>query len=228
MDSAFRRWRALAVLQEVARRGSITRAAEALYVSQPSVSQQLRLLEEELGVELFQREGRGLELTDAGRLVLRHAQAVFDQVRAMEDSLGDLASGEAGNIHLAAGLGSGGYVLAPLIGRYHREHPGVFFHLEVLEAKALQESVSHGRVDAGVTLGINLSRDLVATTLYNDELLTVIPRDHPLSGRPGSVDPAELEEYSLFLPPPARAPNRWMCSIARTLSVRTATSRSAW
>ena len=134
MDSAFRRWRALAVLQEVARRGSITRAAEALYVSQPSVSQQLRLLEDELGVELFQREGRGLELTDAGRLVLRHAQAVFDQVRAMEDSLGDLASGEAGNIHLAAGLGSGGYVLAPLIGRYHREHPGVFFHLEVLEA----------------------------------------------------------------------------------------------
>jgi DNA-binding transcriptional LysR family regulator len=168
----------LAVVEE----GSVTRAASRLHVAQPSLSQTLRALEGELGVELFHRVGRGLRLSAAGQALVGPARSVLSAIDAARGAVGEVAEVLAGTLQIAALATLAVDPLAALIGRFRREYPGV--------AVRVQEPNSTAGVGAMVREGVcelGLARlplprdDLRARELGRQELLFVLP--------PGTVPP---------------------------------------
>src|SRR2546423_7296631 len=122
----------LKVLREVARRGSFSAAAEELSYTQSAVSQQIAALEQEADAKLLERGPRGVRLTDAGRALVEHSEAIFARLAAAEAELDDIAGLRAGRLRLAS-FSSAGATLAPLAaGLFRQRHPGI--RMELVEA----------------------------------------------------------------------------------------------
>ncbi|MFN8635592.1 MAG: LysR family transcriptional regulator, partial [Chloroflexota bacterium] len=131
---------------EVVRRGTVSRAAEALNVTQPALTARLHGLERELGEVLFARSGRGVRLTDAGRAFLPHAERALLALADGRASVADLASGRAGKLVLGATGSVSSYVLPKVLKRFRTEHPRVELtvrtgHSEQVLELVLAESV---------------------------------------------------------------------------------------
>ena len=110
---------------EVARRGSVSRAAEALYVTQPTLTARVKGLEQELDAKLFIRSQRGMRLSDAGRAFLPYAERTVDTVSSGRRLLAELARGESGQLALGAAPAVSTYVLPRILTRFRRTHPKV-------------------------------------------------------------------------------------------------------
>src|SRR3954451_5360095 len=110
---------------EVARQGSVTRAAEALYLSQPSVTGRLQAIESELGEPLLVRTPRGVRLTDAGREFLLHAERAVRAYRDGQAALGELRQARSGRLLLGAAPAVSTYFLPSVLKRFAGQHPGV-------------------------------------------------------------------------------------------------------
>src|SRR2546423_4470196 len=124
--------RRMRVLREVARQGSFSAAADALSYTQSAVSQQIAALEQEAGAKLLERGPRGVRLTDSGRALVEHSEAIFARLAAAEAELDDIAGMRAGRLRLAS-FSSAGATLAPLaVGTFRQRHPEV--RMELIEA----------------------------------------------------------------------------------------------
>src|SRR3954469_20446291 len=124
--------RRLKVLREVAARGSFSAAADALSFTQSAVSQQVAALEREAGTKLLERGPRGVRLTDSGRALVEHSEAILARLAAAEAELEDIAGLRAGRLRLAS-FSSAGATLAPLAaGTFRASHPGI--RMELVEA----------------------------------------------------------------------------------------------
>src|SRR4051812_25965997 len=124
--------RRMKVLREVARQGSFSAAAEALSYTQSAVSQQIAALEQEAGTQLLERGPRGVRLTDSGRALVEHSEAIFARLAAAEAELDDIAGLRAGRLRIAS-FSSAGATLAPLaVGTFRGRHPGI--RLELAQA----------------------------------------------------------------------------------------------
>src|SRR5438876_2675039 len=111
------------LLVEIDRRGSLSAAASAIGIGQPSASQHLRLLETAAGQRLVERNGRGSSLTEAGRILAARAAQALASLGAAEEELGALAGLETGTIHLGASTAPGVYLLPDTLGCFRRDHP---------------------------------------------------------------------------------------------------------
>ena len=188
----------LAVVEE---RG-VTRAASRLHVSQPSLSQTLRALEGELGVELFHRVGRGLKLSAAGQALIGPAREVLSAIDTARGAVGEVAEVLAGTLQIAALATLAVDPLAELIGRFRREYPGVVVRVQEPDSTAgVGAMVREGVCELGFARLPLPREDLRAHELGRQELLFVLPPETPLPGS-GALAAATLRDIPLVVSPP--------------------------
>lgn len=166
--------------------GNMTRAAQALAVSQPALSSHLRRLETELGVALFHRRARGLSLTAAGEAFRSHAHDCLQALDAGREALGSLGSLEGGTLAIGGGATSTNLLLPPLITRFHARYPGVRFTIREAPSRTIADAVAAAELDLGiVTLPVPSAAGarLAVEEWLIDELVLLPPPDHPLRAR---------------------------------------------
>src|SRR3954452_12709622 len=153
--------------------GSFTAAAESLHMAQPSLSEQIRRLEDELGVALFQRAGRGLVLTEGGRALRPHAERTLADVEAARASVVEVRELRGGTAEFGTWGTSRYYFGVDLVADFRRRHPGVRIRLVGQNSSEVVESVHAGRLEAGaVALPID-DRGLEVHPVLRDELVYV-------------------------------------------------------
>src|SRR6266536_2684203 len=181
---------------EVARRGNLSRAAEALYVSQPTLTARLKALESELGEQLFVRTRRGMRLTEAGEAFLPYAEHTEQAITDGRERLGELRRGIMGKLVLGAPPTVSTYALPALLARFTAEHPGVRLTVMTGTSEEVLELVLHDRVQIGLMRALG-SAEVDAVPVYSDSLLAVVSPGHRLAGR--EVRLAELAGEPLVL-----------------------------
>jgi LysR family cys regulon transcriptional activator len=170
---------------------NITGAAERVYKTQPGVSKQLRLLEEELGVPLFDRSGRQISgLTAAGRAVLDLAECTLDNIEAIHRVTAEFNDPGRGDLAIATTHTQARYVLPPVIRAFRRQYPNLALHLHEGSPAQIAELAASGAVDFAIaTESLHLFDDLVMLPCYRWNRSVVVPRGHPLE----MVKPLTLE-----------------------------------
>jgi LysR family transcriptional regulator, salicylic acid-responsive activator of bsdBCD len=142
--------RQLAYFLAIAEEGNITRAAERLHIAQPPLSQQLKLLEEEFGVVLMERNTRKIQITDAGRLLQTRAKQILELTEKTAKELKDLKEGFQGTLSIGT-ISSAGETLLPLkIQSFHEKYPGVDFHIRESGTFEILELIKGGVVELGI------------------------------------------------------------------------------
>lgn len=173
--------RQLEAFVEAARRGSISRAAQTLYLTQPSLTQRVRALEQEVGQQLLVRSRQGVRLTPAGRLFLPRAETALAALRRGESELKEMREATGGGLALTAAPDVAGYALPAALGRFTREHPGVDVFLNVANSLAAATAVLTDEAELAL---VNRPVDfphLRGTALYEERLLPVAAPSHPLA-----------------------------------------------
>ena len=166
---------------EVARLGSVSRAAEVLYVTQPTLTARLHSLEREMGARLFVRARQGMRLTEAGRAFLPHAERAVRALREGRQAIRDVGSGSSGQQLLAAAPAVSTYVLPEVLERFVRIHPRVEIAVRTGHSEDVLQMVL--REEAHVGLGRALRHaDVELQALYEEELVLVVAPNHPFAG----------------------------------------------
>lgn len=182
----------LRVLVAVAREGSVTAAAESLHYAQPSVSHHLAKLEAEVGVPLLQRMGRGIRLTDAGRLLVDRAELILAQVESACAELDELAGLRTGRLRLASFPSALATLVPRAAARITSDHPGIELALTEAEPPDALSALRNNDVDVALIFehGDPPScdrRDTTMTVLLEEPLYMVTPADHSWPGPPGEL-----------------------------------------
>jgi len=163
---------------------NITAASEALFTSQPGVSKQIKLLEDELSLHLFVRKGKSLvALTDAGQQVVKRARSILTETDNIK-SLSSQLSGELkGELTIATTATQARYVLPEMLNLFHRQHPGIALRLHQGTSEQIAQQVLDREADFAIASGQSeLFEDLVTLPIYSWERIILVPRDHPLAG----------------------------------------------
>lgn len=193
--------RQLRYMQAIARCGSFTGAADAERVAQPAVSKQIRRLEGELGVALFDRGGRGATLTAEGEVVARYAERILGLAEELRAELADRALLERGRLRLCATETVMEYLLPAALAALHRRYPRLELSAEMLGTDDAVSLLLDRQIDVAiVTLPIS-HPDLVVETLYSEDIVLLVPADDPLAGR-AEVALQELAGRELLLSMP--------------------------
>src|SRR5262245_459983 len=190
--------RRLEVFVKVAELGSFSRAAEALFLTQPTVSEHVRALEEDLGVQLLDRLGRGAAPTPAGQLLLGYARRILIMTREARQAVDKFQGRLFGELVVGGSTIPGEYILPALIGQFKTKYPDISISLRVGSSQQVSGWVEEGRVEIGVVGARPGSRVLVARELMADRMVIVVPADHPWSRRE-SVTLAEIRAEPLVL-----------------------------
>lgn len=209
----------LRVLEAVARHGSVTAAARELNYAQPSVSHHLARLEAETGATLFQRAGRGIRLTDAGRLLAERAAEILGRIEAAESELAARAGLRDGRIRLAAFPSALGTLVPAAVARMQAQHPGLDLMLTEAEPPEALRMLRAGYVDVAIIFrhdepaGDAADEEGTRGILLLDEpIYLVTPASPPSAAGPaGSDDPPGTEAAALA----AHASKRWIAGCER-------------
>jgi len=182
----------------VARDGQISRAATSLFITQPALTARIHTLEEELGVAVFTRSGRGMELTPAGRAFLPYAERALAALQDGAELLAALERGGAGELRVGAAPAVSTYVLPMLLVRYTEAHPNVRLVVRTGHSEEIVDLVLRQEIDVGLTRELAPDRRIASRSLYEDELVLVARRGHPLT-MGGDVDVGRIGEARLIL-----------------------------
>jgi DNA-binding transcriptional LysR family regulator len=175
---------ALRAFLAVAEAGSFSRAAERLHLTQPAVSKRIQALEANLGVRLFDRIGKRVHLTDAGRILEPRARNVLREIGDTETSLRNLHERIDGRLRLATSHHVGLHRLAPVLRTFSQQYPAVELDIEFLDSEDAHARVATGAVElAVVTLDPRGDPRIDARPLWRDPLDFVAAADHPLLAR---------------------------------------------
>jgi len=188
----------LRIFVAVAELEHMTRASQSLNLTQSATSAAVAALEARYATKLFNRIGRRIELTDAGRVFLVEARAVLARAAAAETVLSDFAGLSRGSLSLAASQTVGNYWLPPLIHRYQSLHPGIRLSLRIGNTEQVAAWVIEGMADLGVIEGKLDEPALAIQPIADDELVLVVGNRHPWAKR-RSVAPRDLRNTSWVL-----------------------------
>lgn len=187
--------RQLLYIQEVARRGlNVTAAAEALFTSQPGVSKQIRLLEEELGLDIFVRSGKHLsEITPAGREILEYTRRLLDEAKNIKQVADEFRSIDRGELSVATTHTQARYALPKTITQFRSRFPRVSLHLHQGSPSQIARMANNGEVDFAIaTEGLDLFEDLVMLPCYRWNRAILVRPGHPLTRQ----TPLRLEDLA--------------------------------
>jgi DNA-binding transcriptional LysR family regulator len=182
---------------EVARLGSVSRAAEVLHVTQPTLTARLHSLEGGLGAKLFIRTRQGMRLTDAGRAFLPHAERAVRALREGERALADVNTGAAGQLLLAAAPAVSTYLLPGVLERFVDLHPRVEVAVRTGHSEDVLQMVLRDEVQVGLGRALH-HPEIVLQAFQEEELVLVVPPDHPFA-RNHHVAVRELGSEQLIL-----------------------------
>lgn len=191
--------RQLQYFSEVARHLSFTKAASTLHVTQPSLSKTVKQLENELGVSLFYRSSKKLELTDAGRAVLANTMQVLESFENLTSELSDIMELKKGEIRIGMPPIVGAAFFPKLISKFKEEYPGIHITLTEVGSKLIKEGVEDGSLDIGVICNVPIHHDsFEIIELTKDPLLVIVHKDNPLATS-DSVCLKDLSEESFIM-----------------------------
>jgi LysR family cyn operon transcriptional activator len=178
-----------------------TRAAERLHVSQPTLSQQIRQLERELGSPLFDRIGRRVRLTSAGAVLREHARRALGEIDAAALAIAELNGLKRGRVTVGAVQTANAYLIPPVLGRFTSAHPGITVRVEELSAGEVEAGVASGRLDLGISFTPPSPGEVEAEPLFEEELILIVAEGHRLAGN-RRLPMRELEGEPMVLLPP--------------------------
>jgi DNA-binding transcriptional LysR family regulator len=182
---------------QVAHHRSFSRAAESLFLTQPSVTARIQSLEREIGDRLFERTGRSVTLTDSGRAFLPHAQRALTAVQEGTDAIEAVRHGEVGSIRVGASSSIATYVLPGVFKRFREARPRIHIHLSTGNSEEIIEQLLSSELHVAVTR-LTQHPEIDSLHLYNDDLALVVAPNHPFASR-GRVTVAEAgKEPFLF------------------------------
>jgi len=184
-----------------ARLGSVTRAAEALFLSQPAVSLQLGALESELGISLFERLGRRLSLTREGEVLYEMARPLIDGLDGLDGEFRHRLKGlDAGELNIAAGSSTILYLLPPLVQAFRERYPAVQLKLHNVTGADGLARIRSDEVDLAVGSMLDVPNDIDYAATHSFDPMLITPPDHPLATRQ-DLRLEDISPYGLILPP---------------------------
>jgi len=188
----------LRLLVELQRRGSISAAADACRMGQPSATKHLKTLEAAVGERLVERDGRASRLTEAGEVVALHAQRVLDTFDAMQEELRALRHAERGTLTLAASTTPGSYVLPSILECFAERHPRVDVDVVIGSSRWVAERVARRDVSLGLAGELDWPAGVTAEPFLDDELVGIAAPGR-LALRDGRATPADVAAATLLV-----------------------------
>lgn len=182
----------------VAEHLNFTKAAAALHVSQPALSQQVRQLEESLGAQLFDRSGRTTRLTDAGEVYLQYARRAAQQLREARRAIHDVSDLSRGSLRIAVTPTFTTYLVGPVVEAFHARYPKITLDLKEISQERIEEQLVAGELDVGIAFDEINTADIDALPLLKETLALVVNRRHRLAGE-RSIGLQTLNAESLIL-----------------------------
>src|ERR671916_548173 len=180
--------RRMKVLREVAARGSFSAAAESLSFTQSAISQQVAALERETGTKLVERGARGIRLTEAGEVLVKHADAVLARLSCAEEELQALAGLRGGRLRMSTFQSAGATLVPRAVAAFHRRYPDVELALTQAEPEEATQLLRAGELDLAIVYDFDgmpggLDDALDSVHLIDDRYDLLLARDHPLADR---------------------------------------------
>lgn len=189
----------LRTLIHVAELGSLSKAADRLHIAQPALSRQVRLLEEELGVRLFDRHGRGMIVTDAGQDVLRHALRVMAELEEIRATVADEDAPLRGHVSIGMPPTAADILSEPLVAAFREAHPEATLRIVSAYSGYLLDWMHRGEIDASILYDPKSARTLRVQPLLEEVLFLIGPPGAGLS-QDVPVDYGDLQGVRLLLP----------------------------
>ena len=209
------------LLVEIERQGSVSAAAAAIGIGQPSASQHLRLLEAAAGQRLVERTGRGSRLTEAGQVLAARAAQALASLGAAEEELGAIAGLQTGTIHLGASTAPGVYLLPDTLGCFRRSYPGVTVEVEVAASDEILRRLLAGRLQLALVGATEADERIALEPFLQDEIVGVVkPGLAPL--KKGVIAPAQLSEFMLLAREPGSSSQQRINVELRALGINPA------
>jgi molybdate transport repressor ModE-like protein len=200
--------RRLRVLYEVSRQGSFSAAAESLGYTQPAISRQIALLERETGTTLLERRPGGTRLTDAGELLVRHAETILARLQDAEDELGELLGLHSGRLRMCTLTSAAATIVPLVIVEFRKRLPGVELSVSMADPTVVLGLLRSGEVDLALTnddTHFDLP-DIEAVHLFDEPMLIALPADHELA-RQSQVKLSDLADERWMLGTTAACPD---------------------
>lgn len=173
---------------------SFSKAAKALFLTQPAVSFQIQMLEEYYGTRLFDRVSRNISLTEAGHLLLRYANQMSKMQSELEREMQELTGTAKGRLLIGASTTIGEYVVPYLLGAFKKKYPEVELSLEVANTEDIESRIHDTSLDIGLVEGPITTKDIEKETFIKDRLVLIVPHDHPWATRE-KVSVFELDKF---------------------------------
>lgn len=197
---------------------NFSEAAKQLHLSQPAVSHQIKLLEQELEVRLFIRTNSGLKLTEAGRLLLPWARRLLHDMHDLKDMMASVQDEFVGNLRIACSCTVGKYILPAISARFRRRYPGVSVRILGCSPKHVALNLLDGEAHLGIISSEVGDAGLDTQNFFRDRICLVVPKDHPWASR-GSVEPAEIVGESIILREESSGTRRMMLEGLATFDI---------
>ncbi|GAA5647441.1 MULTISPECIES: LysR family transcriptional regulator [Vibrio] len=182
----------------VADHGHFTMAAKALHIAQPALSISIRKFEAQLGVELFRRQDRKVELTYEGKVLYEHAKRILQQFDDAKLAMDELIGLEKGEVRLGAPSMMGSYFFPEIVMAFKSHYPNLKLTLIDAGTQSIRQMLLDGELDIGVINNADVPDDLETDHLLTSEMVAVVGRDHPLAER-ASLTFDEFFEHELVM-----------------------------
>lgn len=214
----------LRIFRAVAHHLNFTRAAQELHLSQPSASMQIQQLEEELGVPLFEKVGKRVNLSEAGKVLESYVHRVMALLEEAQEAIGEIKGLQRGHLHVGASTTPGVYLLPRIMGEFKARYPGIEVFLEIANTRRVEEKILRNEIDLGFVGGeLEAKGEVKAEPYLMDELILVAAPAHPLAGR-GEVRPEELSREGFILREPGSATRELALKALERLNVEVRTA----
>jgi DNA-binding transcriptional LysR family regulator len=174
----------LRIFKAIASERSFTNAAEILFVSQPSLSKQIKTLENHLGILLLHRTGTKIVLTEAGIIFLQYSERILALCEESCRALNDLKDGERGNLKVGASQTIGAYLMPRVLTLFAQSYPQINLHIDIDSTRIIAKKVADRRLDIAVVGGdipVSLKKNLEIEDFVQDELILIISKSHPFA-----------------------------------------------
>ena len=174
----------LRILKAVASEKSFTRAAEILFVSQPSLSKQIKILENRLGIILLNREHSTISLTEGGRVFLQYSERILALCEESCRALNDVKNGDRGNLTVGASQTIGTYLMPRVLALFAQSYPQINIKVQVDSTRIIAKNVVNREIDIAVVGGDvpeELKKNLEIESFVEDELILIVPKSHPFA-----------------------------------------------
>lgn len=174
----------LKTFHQIALTGSFTKASRALFLTQPAVSQQVKALESQLGITLFDRSGKKVMLTSEGELLFSYTERLFQIYDEIEMQFGKLRDLETGKITVGSTAVMGTYFMPRIIGDYNRKYPGIDINIQMGNSYSVHNMLISNQVDIGFSGRLKTDTRLRSILIHREKLLLVSSPDNPLTDQP--------------------------------------------